>query len=464
MSFRGRIVGGVSAVTTLTLGGACLGVYLIANAAQLDRLDDALRTVAAEEAAALATQTADPPVLKGSTRVRTYDAVPLPRWAALYESAGRVVATTPAFPAPPPFGALPPASEPFVDFWSGRDHLRGIVVDVPARRLTLLVATSRAEVDGDAAFLARSMAVVFLAAVAWAALVTYWLAGRFSKDHRAIAAVARRVAAGDLAARVSIRSPDRQVAQLGRDIDEMIERLGLLVSSQQRFVAHAAHELRSPLTTLYGELSHALRKERDAASYRQTIEEALDSTRKLKALTEDLLALARMLAPQGEPAERASCADLVHAAAGAVAGEAAAKRVAVEIDAEDALVSGHPRDLERMVRNVLENAVRHSPAAGTTRVRIRRAGGAVEILVSDDGPGVPDAQRERIFEPFFRGESERSLDLSGAGLGLPMAREIARAHGGDIQLLSGPGEGARFGIRLPVTDAAPSPASDAPRT
>lgn len=451
MSFRGRIVGAVSALTTVTLGGAFFAVFLVEDAAQFGRLDDAIRTVAHEEIESISSQQLPTPVLRGGTKLRTVDGAALPKYAAIYDVAGKVVDSSSSFSPVPSLFSLPRARDGYFDFSLGSDHLRGALFPTGREGMLLLVATSRAEVDEDRAILARSMVLVFLAALAWAALVANWIVVRFTRHHQAIAMVARRVAAGDLSARVKTRSPDPEVAQLARDIDEMIERLAMLVSSQQRFIAHAAHELRSPLTTLYGELSHAVRKQRDAETYRQTIEEALDSTRKLKALTEDLLTLARTASPGEDPSERTFAIAVVKAAAESVSGEASARDVEVAIEGADSEVSGRPRDLERMVRNVLENAVRHSPEGRKVLVRLSSSPDSVEILVHDDGPGVSADERERIFEPFFRGAGERAKDLPGAGLGLAIAREIARGHGGDLSLADQrEGGGTTFRLRLPL--------------
>jgi two-component system heavy metal sensor histidine kinase CusS len=452
MTFRGRLIGAVSAVTTVTLGGAFLIVYFAENVSQLHRLDDALHAVANEEAEEIATAAGPMPVLPIRPGPRANGSGPLPRYVVLYDGNGKVLSTSPHFETNAPrLSTLPTSHAKCFDLWSGREHLRGVLVDVPRRMgVHLLVATSRTDLDGDEAFLARAMISVFVFAVAWAVIVASWLVGRLTRDHQAITLVARRVAAGDLTARIGARRSDAEIDQLGRDIDDMIDRLGLLLTSQQRFIAHAAHELRSPLTTLYGELSHALRKERDAQSYRLTIEEALDSTRKLKVLTEDLLALARIVSSGNEPSEPLGIVDLVKGAAGAVAAEAAERQVEVEVTGDDALVSGRSLDLERMVRNLLENGIRHSPKGGKVVVGTGVRDTRVRIAVSDQGPGVLEADRERIFEPFYRGAAERAADVPGAGLGLAIAREIARVHGGAIRLVEQPDgtPGATFEIEL----------------
>ncbi len=115
-----------------------------------------------------------------------------------------------------------------------------------------------------------------------------------------------------------------------------------------------------------------------------------------------------------------------------------------------ALVSGRPGDVERMLRNLIENAVRHSPAGGRVVVEGKVRAGVVAIAVADEGSGVPEPERARLFEPFFRGARARAEGGSGAGLGLAIVREIARAHGGDVHLDTTVARGARFVVELPL--------------
>ena len=261
---------------------------------------------------------------------------------------------------------------------------------------------------------------------------------------------ARKVADGDLAARVALGSGDDEVVQLARDVDEMVRRLEILVEGQQRFIAHAAHELRSPLTSLYGELQLALRKSRSAEEYRAAIEEALDSARRLKALAEDLLALARIGAEREPSRTPVALDEVAKAAASWVSREATRRHVELAIDSDGSSVLGHAIDLERLLRNLLDNAVRHSPKAATCASRHGARATWCTSPSLDEGPGVPPEERDRVFDPFFRAASERRRD-DGSGLGLAIVREIARVHGGDVSVEQGPdGKGARFRARLPA--------------
>jgi two-component system heavy metal sensor histidine kinase CusS len=299
---------------------------------------------------------------------------------------------------------------------------------------------------------------VFAVACIGSLLVPIWLIHRATRDQQAIADAVLRVASGDLTTRVEARSGDPEIQRLASAVNTMVGRLGLLLSSQQRFVAHAAHELRAPLTIIEGPLALALRRPREPEEYREAIQDALGSARDLRALTEELLDFARAGAISGGPFEPTSVARAARGAVRYVLPDAERAGVSVDVSVPEADVPGRPKDLERLLRNLVENAVRHSPPGGRVRVEGAVRAGAVEIAVSDEGRGVALAERDRIFEPFFRGADARGT--TGTGLGLAIVREIARAHGGDVQLDVEVSRGARFVVRLPL--AAPASACPVP--
>jgi two-component system heavy metal sensor histidine kinase CusS len=447
LNFRARTTLTIGVLTAIALGGAFTAVAANFNKLQRDQLDASLLSVAreeAKEAKSLGFRFSGHP---GPAR---NDVGPLTNYGIIYDGDGHVLAATPPFDRAPPTrdDVHHPLGKAFDIRFQGQP-LRAILVPIPNEpNKVVFLATSRADLDGDEGFLSKAMLVAFAVSVAWASAVAYWAGGRLTHDHRAIAAVARSVAAGNLSARASVLSRDPEVAQLGRDINDMIGRLTELMESQRRFIAHAAHELRSPLTALYGELQQALRKERDAESYKELIGHALAATRRLKALAEDLLLLARAQSQKGGadtavPLERA----LVEART-MVEGAARARNVAVELAT---LTAWHVRDrngdVVRLFRNLLENAVQHSPDGGVVRVQGSAENGMVRVAVSDQGPGVPPSEHQAIFEPFFRGQRAPSRD--GTGLGLGIAREIARNHGGDV-VLADTEAGASFLVSLPV--------------
>ena len=228
----------------------------------------------------------------------------------------------------------------------------------------------------------------------------------------------------------------------------MIERLVGLNMVQERFIAHAAHELRTPLTSLRIELELALRTAVDRSDFDTALRGALDSSRRLSDLAEDLLQLARMRATTEE-----GTVDVGAALSDAISDVAAvgrARDVFIVHEGVGGTVRGERRGLARLFRNVLENAVRHSPNGGRIRIHGERLsstkGEELEIAVVDDGPGIDPEDVDRIFEPFARGT--RTSDPTGTGLGLTIARELARSFGGELRATAG--SRGRFIVRVAI--------------
>jgi two-component system heavy metal sensor histidine kinase CusS len=455
--FQRRFVAVVTVLTVLTLGVALAVVARAVNTSQQGQLDEALLTEARQEAEESARIGGSQLDISDRPGPAPDDIGHLTKYAAIYDETGRTLAATATFHGrPPTWEAVQRPPMQCFDLYFRREHLRGVLVPIPGHEGTLLLlAAPRFDLDRDAAFLNRAVFVVLVASAFWTALVTAWVVRRLTRGHEAIAAVARQVAAGDLSARVREAASDQEMLQLARDVNTMIERLSTLLASQQEFVAHAAHELRSPLTTLYGELSLALRRSRDTEGYRQAIEEALDSARRLKALAEDLLTLARLGASAAQPGEEVAARAILDEAARAVQSEAAQREVNLRVDGDGGLIVGRANDLERLFRNLLENAIRHSPKGGLVEARLADGGGEVIVSVTDEGPGVADTDRDYIFEPFYRGPRETADDLPGFGLGLAIARKIARSHGGDVTLGPKGAAGAQFIVRLPPSEPTP---------
>jgi len=455
MKFRTRLVLTLSAATALTVTVAFGAASFVVERSEERQLDEALRVEARQEANEIAA--GEDRGLRISDRggPAADDIGRLTKYAAIYTSDGRVVDQTPTFTrGVPTFATMPnPPGVPF-DVMYGKEHLRAIFVTVPGPHgELLLLAAPREDLEKDTEFLRQVMLIAALLSIGSTILVTWRVVRRLTRGHEAIADAARKVAAGDIGARVALKGGDDEVMQLARDVDEMVARLAILVESQQRFVAHAAHELRSPLTSLYGELQLALRRSRSAEEYRTAIEEALDSARRLKVLAEDLLAIARIGADRDTPHSPVALDEVAKRAASLVERDAARRNIAIDVDTDGSLVLGHAIDLERLLRNLLDNAVRHSPEGGHVRVLAKSEGETVHLSVMDEGPGVPLEDRERVFEPFFRAADERRRD-DGSGLGLAIVREIARGHGGDVSVEDGPdGRGALFRAKIP---AAPS--------
>ncbi len=457
MTQRARMVLAVLLLTLLTLGGAFGAVYISVDRAQQAQLDEALLAAARAEAGLLGSQADEALALSNRPGPAANQVGPLPTYAAVVGDRGQQLAMSPTLRALSGRSSLPSRREGLFDARLSAVNLRCVWLPIPGRPgAALFFAVPRADIDDDASILFRAMAMAFLVAVVWAAVVTTGIVRVFTDEHRRIADVARRVAAGDLSARINSRSTAKDTARFAGDLDAMIERLALLVSSQQRFIAYAAHELRSPLTMLFGELSLALRRSRTEEAYRAAITEALDATRRLTALSEDLLALARVSAVASAPQEEVLLVPLLEHACAPARAAAAKRGVTIEAVAEVASMSGRPLDLERLLRNLVDNAVQHTPDHSCVRVNVRAEGAVVLFSVEDAGAGVPEDERARIFEPFYRSGTTREREIPGSGLGLAIARDIARAHGGDIAVRAPEGgPGAVFVASLPRGEPCP---------
>ena len=245
----------------------------------------------------------------------------------------------------------------------------------------------------------------------------------------------------NLGQRVERPATDDEIARLADTGNALLERLEAAFRREQRFVADASHELRSPLAVLRSRLELG-----GTGGQEEEEEEAIQEVARIENLVDDLLHLARHEeGADTSPPELLDLDDIVldEVARAGVGGAAIdARRVSA------AQVRGVRGDLTRLVRNLLDNATRHG--AGRVDVSLGEADGAVLLTVDDDGPGIPSDQRESVFERFARVDSDRGRATGGTGLGLAIARAIAGAHGGAITICDAPEGGARFVVRLPV--------------
>ncbi len=241
-----------------------------------------------------------------------------------------------------------------------------------------------------------------------------------------------------------------EIRSLLEGMNALLDRLESAYRAQSRFTAEAAHELRTPVTAMLGELDVTLRGERSEEEYRQALGSVREEVQRLGRLVEGLTAMARIDAGQvdrgRELVRAAEVADSALAAESGGLAEAGCE-VRVEIDDDPELVVHRPL-LEMAVGNLLRNAARHAPGSEVV-LRVGREGGQAVFTVDDSGPGVPEEQREELFARFTRSGQARQRDRAGLGLGLPIAREVARRHGGDCTLHNSPIGGLR--ARLAVS-------------
>jgi signal transduction histidine kinase len=295
-------------------------------------------------------------------------------------------------------------------------------------------------------------------AVLLVAAVAYLATRRALRPVEAIRARTAAVTAADPRERVRVPDTGDEIARLAATINTTLQRLDDAAQAQRRFVADAAHELRSPISSLLTTVEVA-EAYPERADWPDTIATTAEQARRIQDLTEDLLLLARMDAtvPANGPARTVDLAALARDTAAAPgartadSADSADRYVSVTCQTDDEVpVHGDRGGLERVLRNLTDNARRH--ARSRVAVRVYATGDHAVIEVEDDGPGVPAADRERIFERFTRLDDARSRESGGFGLGLAIVRDIVERHHGTIEVAdaaAGPGAGARFTVRIP---------------
>jgi signal transduction histidine kinase len=294
------------------------------------------------------------------------------------------------------------------------------------------------------------LALIGLGVIAVGLALAWVLAGTVSRRVSRLADAAARVGGGDLTAHVPEEGP-RELRTLAGTFNRMTHALAANLAAQRDFVANASHQLRTPLTGLRLRLE-AIRGEGGyAAEEAAKAEEEVD---RLNELVEDLLRLER--ASSGD--SRAQPVDLSIVARGAVerwAAAAAAEEQQLELDAAGpARVLADPTDVNHVADNLIENALRYCPPGTSITVSTASRNGEVALLVSDTGPGIGPADRERIFERFYRGANGRAAH-AGTGLGLAIVAEIVHRWGGDVRLLDGPGTRIEAVFPSPPTVSSP---------
>jgi signal transduction histidine kinase len=285
--------------------------------------------------------------------------------------------------------------------------------------------------------------------VALLGVVVWWLVGRTLRPVEAIRSEVAEIGATELHRRVPEPATGDEIARLATTMNAMLARLEDATRQQQRFVADASHELRSPLTRIRTEAEVALagvdRAGRDGVDVEATLASVLEDTAELQHLVDDLLHLAR--ADAGAAAVQRRPLDLDDVVMREVDRLRAGGHRIDPSAVSGAHVVGDAPLLARAVRNLLDNAVRH--ARQSVRVELGERDGVAVLVVRDDGPGIPADDRERVFERFTRLDDARTRDGGGIGLGLSITREIVEAHGGTIRIADD-GPGATFVVELPA--------------
>lgn len=311
-----------------------------------------------------------------------------------------------------------------------------------------------ARLDGQGAILA-------LVVVGISPLAGYWLAGSMMRPLEVMTESTGGLRPQQLQNRLPIRGSGDELDQLSRTINDLLDRIARYIGEKQDFLANAAHELRTPLAALRSAIDVALTAPRSAEEYEELLQGLSDECSALELLINQLLLLAETEAPVEPNARELVAWDaVVSKSIDMFEPVAEFQGLTLRFDAErEVFVRGNRHHLRQIVNNLLDNALKYTPAGGTVDVRLRRdaATSQAELIVRDTGAGISEEDLPRVFDRFFRGDRSRRRDASvrGTGLGLSIVEAVVRGHGGTIHVASRLGEGVTVSVRLPL--AAPTP-------
>ncbi len=304
--------------------------------------------------------------------------------------------------------------------------------------------------------LSRQMLLGFPLALLLAAAGGLFLARRALAPVDRITSTAAVLSASDLTRRIGYTGPPDELGRLATTFDAMLDRLAAAFARERRFTADAAHELRTPLTALKGRIEVALSRPRSAAEHAATLRALADDVDRLARLSGDLLLLARLddgeLRPEPEPVR---LDDLLASVVERMRDLAEVRGLTLHCDPAPALiVAGDLSQLSRLFLNLLDNALKFTPAHGVITVHLTADATWALVTVADTGPGIAPEHLPLLGRRFYRGAADRARGAGGSGLGLAIAGEIARAHGGALVLHSVLGQGTTATVQLPLVNPA----------
>jgi signal transduction histidine kinase len=444
-----RLRSALAAAVVVAVASLLAGVVLLVTARGilLDNVNTAAMDRAAQVAASLKSGSDLDTLLRPSARDRTV--------VQVLDRSGTVVAASAALTGQQPISPLRPAAgkrlrdqrrlpgdhdEPF--------QIVALGVSTTSGTQTILVAESLDAVDDGtgAIIVALLLGLPLLAImVGWA---TFLFVGRTLRPVEAMRRQAAVITSRNLDARLPVPAADDEIAALASTMNTMLDRIESASAAQRRFVGDASHELRSPLATVQANADLLEGGELPEPAAR-SVARIRRETARMARLVEDLLLLARV-DDNGLRQRRqdVDLDDIVYTERERLGLEH--PRLTVRVSFEPARVRGDADALLRAVRNLIDNSARH--AAGNVTISVGTHDGAAEIVVGNDGPPIPAADRERVFDRFVRLDDSRSRSDGGSGLGLPIARDIVIAHGGTLTV-DDLERGTVMRIRLPLAES-----------
>jgi len=330
-------------------------------------------------------------------------------------------------------------------------HVADQRITINGREYLIVVMEPLDRVAASLAIVRRLLVFGLPLVLAIAAAGGYWLASRNLAPLDRMAGQAHQITGSSLHKRLEIGDAAQELETLAASFNELLSRLDQSFDSMRRFVADASHELRTPVAVIRGEADLALAKDRAPSEYRQSLALILDESRRLSTLIEDLLNLARADAGHVRlRVEEFYFNDLVAECCRSVEPLAIQRGVELLCDSPgDLPFHGDEALIRRLVMNLLDNAIRYTPAGGKVAVSTVPQSDGVRLRVTDTGIGIPPEAAPHIFERFYRADKARSRQAGGFGLGLSIVKWIAESHRGEVEMQTVPESGSTFTVTLP---------------
>jgi two-component system, OmpR family, sensor kinase len=470
-TIRARLTVWYVSALALALAVAGVAIYVLLARALEDRVDGNLRSLMTIAATSLGNDLAEGQDVADAARSTATELASADQMLAIFSPDGRLLAEAgrePDLLVSLPIEGVLPNQEPLVYTATESDE-RDDRHRIAIQRLTLqpsgvqyiVMAGNSLEAADDELASLRSVLLLVGPLMILAAAIGGWILARQSlAPVMAMADRARRISGEADGGRLPIANPRDELGRLAQTFNELLDRVGASLSQQRQFMADASHELRTPVATARTAASVALQQQhREESDYRDTLQIIEQQAIRLSRIVEDMFLLARTDTGHVPLRKMRMYLDEVLADVARSARVLYASRhITIEVTGETgAAVVGDEALITRLFVNLLDNAVRYSPDFSTIRIELRRTPAGYEASVSDQGSGIPGHAHASVFERFFRGDPSRSRDhapASGAGLGLPLARWIARAHGGDVVLAGSSPAGTTFKVSLAADEEA----------
>jgi heavy metal sensor kinase len=280
----------------------------------------------------------------------------------------------------------------------------------------------------------------------------YWLVRRALQPVERITRAAESITQHNLTERLPVSNTGDELQQLSVSLNRMIARLDDAFQNSKRFVADASHELRTPLTILRGELETLVEKQSLDAAVREQAGSMLEEVERLSKIVQQLFALSRLDAGEAQTEwQRFDLADLAYTTAGQMSLLAEDKNIVIASETgQPVFIEGDRARLKQVVVNLLDNAIKYTPAHGKILLRVRHENGLAILEVEDTGIGIARDALPHVFERFFRVDAARTGDAESAGLGLAIVKSICTAHGAEVEAVSVPQMGSSFRVKFPL--------------